>query len=224
MTDGGGDLNWDKESLHRIAAGLRAAIGELKESGSSATSSLQGAGFEGLSLSGMEAGDAALADAFEGFCEDWEWGVRALVQNANGLAARLGLAAGMAWSEDQYRAGTFKIAVNAFSAGGNPHASEAEVAKQSYSEIMGYDVDYSGESFDQAWSDIGQNWKDTGRDLSSSGQVGEMLDTGFDAAGLNDAQREAVLDEAYGPSPAERAAEAQQQGAHGEQGNQGGGH
>lgn len=162
----------------------------------------------GLSLSGMEAGDGGLADAFEGFCEDWEWGVRALVQNANALAERLGLAAGMAWSEDQYREGTFKVMANAFSSGGNPHATEEEVAGQSYSEILAYDVDYSGESFDQAWSDIGQNWKDTGRELSTNGQ----MDMAFDTAGVNEAQREAVMDEAYGPSPEERAAAAEQQG------------
>ncbi|MBR7678056.1 hypothetical protein KDA82_34765, partial [Streptomyces daliensis] len=76
-----------------IEKGLKKAIGELKESGSSATSSLQGAGFEELSLTHMEAGHPGLAGDFEDFCERWEWGVRALVQNANGLAQRLGLAA-----------------------------------------------------------------------------------------------------------------------------------
>lgn len=210
MTDGGGDLNWDQASLNQIAQGLKGAIGELKESGSSATSSLQGAGLSGLSLSAMEAGDGGLADAFEGFCEDWEWGVRALVQNANGLAERLGLAAGMAWSEDQYREGTFKVMTNAFSSGGNPHATEEEVAQQSYSEILAYDVDYSRESFEQAGEDITQNWQDTGRALSTEGFTGQRMDMAFDAAGLSEEQREAVLDEAYGPSPEERAAAQQQ--------------
>ncbi|WP_430542822.1 hypothetical protein [Streptomyces iconiensis] len=198
-----------------IEKGLKGAIGELKESGSSATESLQGAGFGGLSLTGMEAGHSGLAGDFEDFCEKWEWGVRALVQNANGLAQRLGLSAGMAYEEDQYAAGTMKVALNSVSYTGNPHATEEEVAKQGYGDIMTPDApDYSAESFQKAGDDITQEWKDTGRELTSEGRGGMYMDLTQGATGVSDEQVAAAQDRAFGPSPEERAAAQQpQQGA-----------
>ncbi|NSC24735.1 hypothetical protein FM076_27700 [Streptomyces albus subsp. chlorinus] len=192
-----------------IEKGLKGAIDELKQSGGGATDALQGSGVEELSLTGMEAGDGDVAHDFEDFCERWEWGVRALVQNANALAEKLGLSAGMAYEEDQYRSGTLKVAVNSLSPTGNPHATEEEIAKQSYGDILRPDApDYSAESWRQARGDIVQDWKDTGRELSTKGQTGAYMDAAFDSAGLTDQQREAVLDEAYGPSPQERARQA----------------
>ncbi|MGI5348332.1 hypothetical protein ACQEU8_09060 [Streptomyces sp. CA-250714] len=213
--DKGDGVQWNKESLNLIEKGLKGAIDELKQSGSSATSSLQGAGFGELSLSGMEMGHPGLATDFEDFCEKWEWGVRALVQNANGLAERLGLSAGMAHEEDQYRAGTLKVALNSVSYTGNPHATEEEVAKQGYGGILMPDApDWSGESWQQAGQDIKQDWQDTGRELTTKGRGGMYMDMAQDATGLSDEQIEAGRDRAFGPSPEERAA-TQQQGGEG---------
>jgi hypothetical protein len=217
--EGKGDgIRWNKESLNLIEKGLKGAIDELKQSGSSATASLQGAGFEGLSLTGMEMGHGGLAGDFEDFCEKWEWGVRALVQNANGLAERLGLSAGMAHEEDQYTAGTMKVALNSVSYTGNPHATEEEVAKQGYGDIMMPDApDWSGESWDKAGDQMSQDWKDTGRELTTKGRGGMYMDMAQDATGISDEQVEAAQDQAFGPSPEERAA-AQQNGDNGGQG------
>ncbi|WP_344569583.1 hypothetical protein [Streptomyces axinellae] len=199
-------MHWDKESLELVEKGLKGAIGELKESGSSATSSLQGAGFEGLALSGMEAGHAGLAGDFEDFCEKWEWGVRALVQNANALAQKLGLSAGMAYEEDQYAAGTMKIAANSLLLTGNPHASEEEIVRQGWGDIVKPDApDWSGESWEKAGHDIKQDWQDTGRELTSKGRGGMYMDLAQGATGVSDEEIAAQQEKLFGPSPEERA-------------------
>ncbi|MFF8283825.1 hypothetical protein ACF06W_13980 [Streptomyces albus] len=197
---------WNKESLDLIEKGLNGAINELKQSGSGATDALQGAGFEELSLTGMEMGHHGLSVDFEDFCEKWEWGVRALVQNANALAQKLGLSAGMSYEEDRYRAGTMKVAMNSVLYTGNPHASEEEVIKQSYGDILTPDApDWSGESWDKAGDQISQDWKDTGRELTSKGRGGMYMDVFQGATGVSDEQVQAKQDELFGPSPEERA-------------------
>ena len=179
------DLKFDKESLALITKGLNSAISELKDVGS-VTGSLQGSGFEEMSMTGMEAGRHGLADDFEDFCERWEWGVRALVQDANALAQRLGLAAGMVHEEDQYGAGTLKVGVNSLV--GNPHATEEEVAQQSWGDIFTPDClnpDCSAESFDRPGEEMAQTWKDTGRALTEAACGGLQSDLAMDAAGIS---------------------------------------
>ncbi|MDW6059302.1 hypothetical protein SAZ11_16365 [Streptomyces sp. FXJ1.4098] len=137
MSGGGGskepDLKLDKEALQDITKGLRAAISELKDIGS-ATDAVMGSGFEELSLTSMEAGHNGLAKDFEDFCERWEWGVRGLIQDANKLAKKVGLAAGMQWEEDRYIEGTYKVVAN--SVAGNPHLSEEEVTQKEWGELF----------------------------------------------------------------------------------------
>ncbi|MGP3971505.1 hypothetical protein [Streptomyces sp. 6N223] len=158
---GEADLSISQESVDLITRGLRAAMDELGVVGD-ATGALQGSGFDDMSLTEMEAGGGGLTEAFEGFCERWEWGVRGLIQDANVLAERLGLAAGMMWEEDQYWADTLAIGANAVLATGNPHATEEEVSGESFGDILTPDApDYSRESLGQAGSDIAQTWQDT---------------------------------------------------------------
>ncbi|MCT2590111.1 hypothetical protein LHJ74_09335 [Streptomyces sp. N2-109] len=200
-----GDLNISPTSLDLITKGLNAAMGELKEIGTS-TGALQGSGFESMAMTGMEAGGGGLADNFEDYCERWEWGVRALVQDANAIAQRLGLAAGMIWSEDQYWDGTFKIGVNSLV--GNPHATEEEVTQQNWGGLLTPDApDYSGESWDQAGQDIEQDWKDTGRALLTEGRGGDQAEQMNDALGIDQERFDQMVDDVYGPSPEERAAQ-----------------
>ncbi|SEQ46105.1 hypothetical protein [Streptomyces radiopugnans] len=211
---GDGDLKFSKEALDLIAKGLNGAIDELKQVGGSETDSLQGAGFDSMVLTAMEAGHPGLAGEFEGFCEDWEWGVRALVMDANALAARLDLAAGMVHAEDRYWDGTFKVAANSFA--GNPHLSEQEITQREWGELISLDnyrPDYSTESFRTAQQEMGQTWKDTARNVTGQGQGGFLNDLAMDAAGVEEHQRETVRDVMFGPSPEERAQQqAQQQG------------
>lgn len=174
---GDGDLEVSPAAVKNIQDGLRAAIGELRESGADAAGASLGAGFGDLSMTGMEAGHAGLATDFEDFCERWEWGVRALVQNASTLAQSLGIAAGTVWEEEQYLHGTFRVVANA--AYGNPHASEDEIEKKSWGDIFSADVykpDYSAESFEKGRKDMGQTWSDTGEELKSHGKIGSLND------------------------------------------------
>ncbi|MEW2418028.1 hypothetical protein AB0953_30590 [Streptomyces sp. NPDC046866] len=179
---GDGDLEVSPQAVAAIQNGLRAAIAELRESGDAAGAS-QGAGFENLSMTAMETGHGALSKDFEDFCERWEWGVRALIQDASTLAGNLGIAAGTMWEEDQYVQGAFKVAVNA--AWGNPHAGEDEIEQKAWGDIFTTDVykpDYSAESFEKGAQDIKQTWWDTKDTVTSTGRIGSLKDL-LDQAG-----------------------------------------
>ncbi|MGW5396801.1 hypothetical protein [Streptomyces sp. NPDC003952] len=174
---GDGDLEVSPAAVKNIRDGLRAAIGELRESSDAAGAS-QGAGFSDLSMTGMEAGHMGLSKDFEDFCERWEWGVRSLVQNASALAGNLGIAAGTVWEEEQYVQGAFKVVVNA-AVLGNPHASEDEIEQKSWGDMFSADAykpDYSAESFEKSAQDMGQTWSDTGDKLTSTGKIGSLND------------------------------------------------
>lgn len=210
---GDGDLQFSKEALDLITKGLNGAIDELKSAGGSTTGSLLGAGFSEMSMTAMEAGHSGLAKDFEDFCERWEWGVRALIQDANGLAARLGLAAGMVYSEEQYWEGTFKVAANSLA--GNPHLSEDEITGKEWGELISlenYKPDYSARSFQQAGDEMAQTWKDTGRSLLTEGAGGMRSDLINNALGIDDKTFNQALDDTFGPSPEERAQQQSRQG------------
>ncbi|MFD8965933.1 hypothetical protein ACFV0C_13210 [Streptomyces sp. NPDC059568] len=220
---GAGDLRFDEESVRRITEGLRAAVGELRDVGTG-TGAVLGKGFSDLSMTGMESGHHGLSADFEDFCERWEWGVRALVQDANTIASTLGLAAGLVWEEDQYLQGTFKIAVNA--AVGNPHASEEEITGQSWGEVFTPDYlspDYSAESFERAGDEAAQTWRDTGRTVLTEGQGGRQSRILNEMLGVDQEAFDQALDDTFGPSPEERAQQQRQgEGSGGSEGSGGG--
>ncbi|MGI5352662.1 hypothetical protein ACQEU8_31430 [Streptomyces sp. CA-250714] len=118
-----GQLQVPKETVRQLTKGIRDALGELREVGTDVDAA-QGSGFEEMALSKMEVGDQTLAKSFEGFCEQWEWGVRGLMADADAIAEGLGLAAGMSWEEDRYRSVAIKGSINALNPMGNPHASK----------------------------------------------------------------------------------------------------
>ncbi|MFJ9328101.1 hypothetical protein ACIRPN_11065 [Streptomyces sp. NPDC101230] len=212
---GAEDLNVDPVSVQQITSGLREAVAELREIGTG-TGAVLGKGLSDLSMTGMEAGHHGLSLDFEDFCERWEWGVRALVQDANAIAAKLGLAAGIVWEEDRYVEGTFKIAVNA--GVGNPHASEDEIVQQDWGDVFTPDYlspDYSRESFERTADEAGQTWKDTGRALVTEGNGGRQADQLNDLLGVDQEAFDRSVDEAFGPSPEERAGQQEQQGSGG---------
>src|SRR4051794_26650204 len=99
MGGGSEDLRIDADSVRQITQGLRDAVAELRDAGNG-TGSVMGKGFSELAMTGMEAGHHGLSVDFEDCCERWEWGVRALIQDANTIAKELGLAAGLVWEED----------------------------------------------------------------------------------------------------------------------------
>ncbi|MER5929827.1 hypothetical protein [Streptomyces sp. NPDC002054] len=176
---GDGELEISAQAVKGIQDGLRSAIAELRESGADAGGASLGAGFSDLAMTGMETGHPGLATDFEDFCERWEWGVRALVQDASGLASRLGIAAGTLWEEDQYQHGALKVFVNSLY--GNPYADEDEIEKKPWGEFIRppwevYKPDWSRESFGKAFDEMGNTWEDTGEKLTDSGRVGSLKD------------------------------------------------
>ncbi|MEU3252693.1 hypothetical protein [Streptomyces sp. NPDC006997] len=206
MGEDGVDLKLGREAVAKFTQGVGAVIDQLGDLGG-ATGSVMGKGFSELSMTGMEAGHHGLSVDFEDFCERWEWGVRALVADASALSNRLGLAAGMQWEHDQYVAGALKVGVNSVM-GGNPHASEEEIAQQDWGDVFTPDYlspDYSRESFEQAGRDIEQTWKDTGRTVMTEGQGGRQADLLNNALGVCDDEWNQALDDTFGPSPEERA-------------------
>ncbi|NUK11743.1 hypothetical protein HRW18_27965 [Streptomyces lunaelactis] len=216
MGGDGADLNFDKASVAKFTQGVGAAIDQLGELGG-ATGSVMGKGFSGLSMTGMEAGHHGLSVDFEDFCERWEWGVRALVSDAGAIANRLGLAAGTQWEHDQYVEGALKVGVNSVM-GGSPHATEEEITQQDWGDVFTPDYlnpDWSAESWDQAGQEMGQTWKDTGRTVLTEGRGGRQSELLNDALGISDDQWNQALDDTFGPSPEERAQQAQQQGESG---------
>ncbi|MFD6348588.1 hypothetical protein ACH4MA_05060 [Streptomyces roseolus] len=206
MGDGAKDLGIDQYTVRRLTQGIRNAVGELKEIGTG-TGAVLGKGFSELAMTGMEAGHHGLSTDFEDFCERWEWGVRAQVQDANAIAAKLGLAAGVLWEEDQYVESSLKFGVNAI-AGGSPYASEEDIAKQGWGDVLtpdALDPDWSGESWQRAGDDMAQTWKDTGRSLLTEGQGGERSRILNDLLGVDQERFDRAVDDTFGPSPEERA-------------------
>ena len=205
MSAGGKDLS--TQGLDEIAKGLTLALDELRELGMVGEAGA-GRGFGDLALSGLDLGHEGLAGSFSSFCERWEWGVRSLINEGNAFAAKTGLAAGTYYETDQYVEGTMKVAVNAVR--GNPYASEDEITRQSWGEILSdnayRDADYSEESFDKAWDNSVQGWKDASRDVMTSHTIGPLnpADT-HEYFGISDAEYDRMIDDASGPSPEERA-------------------
>lgn len=157
--DGGDGLNVSKETLAQITTGLQEAINELKQSGSTGQTAQMGSGIEELSLTNMQAGHAGLADDFNDFCENWEWGVRALMADANAIAERLGLAVGLQYEQDKYWEETFKGALHSANPLSNPGATEEEINGKGWTALASPESpDYSEESTAKAREEISGLW------------------------------------------------------------------
>ncbi|WP_097972468.1 hypothetical protein [Streptomyces sp. gb14] len=184
MSGENADLNVPPATLAQIARGIDLAHTELKELGMTGEATA-GRGFSDLALSGLELGHGGLTSTFETFCNRWEWGVRALSQRGNALAAGLGLSVGSFAEQEQYIKDSLKIAVN--STNGNPYLSEDEVKGMSWDSISKQHAwdnpDWSVDSFTDAHGEVKQQWKDTAYD------VGDAL---LDASGADAEQREEI--------------------------------
>jgi hypothetical protein len=186
-------------ALQETADGINEAVAELKALGF-AEGAEAGRGFSELELSGLETGHAGLRDAFEQFCERWEWGVRTLVQDGNQLAARLGLAAGRYHDMEQYALGLLKdVAVDV---GGNPHLTDEQAGQQSWQQLADGDrPDYSADSWDKAGQQMAAQWKAEGRNLAEGPLGLGRTAAGLAGAGDGFAQAE---DDVFGLGPEER--------------------
>ncbi|MGW1889661.1 hypothetical protein ACWCP6_05270 [Streptomyces sp. NPDC002004] len=205
------------DGLALITQGINGTLAELEELGMLGNANA-GRGFSDLELSGLQMGHEGLQSVFDSFCERWEWGVRALVNEANAFAEGVGLSAGTFNETDQYVEGTLKVATNDI--GGNPHLSEDQVTRMSPEELEKQTYlhpDYSRKSFEDAWEHSKQGWNDASRDVMTADRAGMQSITG-----MNDEQYDDFLKRGYGPTPEERAA-AEAARAHGQAATQDGG-
>jgi hypothetical protein len=191
-----GGFGVDPDALAETAKGISDAINGLKSLGIDESAEV-GRGFSNLALTGEQAGHPDAQSGLEEFCQRWSWGVRTLVQDGNQFAAMLHLSAGAYHDMEDYALGTLKdIAVDL---GGDPHAQDEQVEKQSWGQIARSDIpDYSAKSFDQAGHEIAGQWKAEGRDMFE-GQYGMNKEIA-DAAGVGQ-QFSQAEDAIFGPAP-----------------------
>ncbi|MBO8199327.1 hypothetical protein ACFW4X_19885 [Streptomyces smyrnaeus] len=204
------ELAAPKPALKLITKGINDALAELEELGMVGEAGV-GRGFSEVALNSLQLGHGGLTSAFGDFCDRWEWGVRALVQEGNSFAEGVGLSAGTLHQQDQYIQGAFKVAVNAGM--GNPYATEEEITGKDWGEVLSNnaytqirDADYSSESFQKARETSLQAWKTAAWDASTA-TASPVTDV-IDAAGLRD-DVDAKLRETIGPPPAEQTTQQQ---------------
>jgi hypothetical protein len=172
----------DRAALAETAQGLNDVIGALKGLGFDETADV-GRGFSGLALSGAQAGDSHVASAFVDFCDRWSWGVRALVQDGNQFAQRLGLTAGMYNDVENEVTGAIKDVVVA--GVGDPHMTDQQAAAASWSQdaaevtgahTQGGDMSWqqAGQAAEQQWEGVGQTALNTPEGLP----IKDLLDGG----------------------------------------------
>jgi hypothetical protein len=167
----------DRAALAEAAQGLNDVISELSGLGLDETGEV-GRGFSGLALSGLQAGDADLAGAFGNFCDRWSWGVRALVQDGNQFAQRLGLSAGLYSDVENQVTGAIKDIVVA--GAGDPHMSDQQAAAASWSqdaaEITGAQTQGGDMTPRQAVQAMKQQWDGVGQTAMSTPQAKTIKD------------------------------------------------
>src|SRR6201996_1638527 len=155
----------DRAALAETAKGLNDVIGALSGLGLDETGAA-GRGFSGRAMTGLEAGDSDLASAFGDFCDRWSWGVRALVQDGNQFAARLGLSAGMYSDVENQLTGAAKDVVVAVA--GDPHLTDQQAASSSWSVDAAGITGAQTPEGDLTWSQVGsqasQQWTQVGKD------------------------------------------------------------
>jgi hypothetical protein len=170
----------DRAALAQTAQGISDTISTLDPLGIEETAGV-GRGFSELALSGLQAGDAKLAQAFGGFCDRWSWGVRALMQDGSQFARRLGLAAGTYGMVEEQLTSAAKDALDAVA--GDPHVTEQQAASASWSQdaagVTGEETPGGQMTWSQAGQTAQQQWTAVGRralrKASSPTSVAELL-------------------------------------------------
>jgi hypothetical protein len=159
----------DPADLAAAARGIETVIGELSSLGIDALAGgQQGRGFDQLSLTGMQLGSASLRDVLDDYCNRWQWGVRALVQDAQAIAQALDLAAGTNLAVDQHVMESLKVlGASAFA---DPRAGEQEVMDASWRDLASgaTSSDYSVESFASAYDESKETWTAVGSNVAEN--------------------------------------------------------
>jgi hypothetical protein len=133
----GDRVNVSPQDLKAAAEGINAVIGELNSLAGDKVSGDVGRGFDDMKMSGLQIGTQECKDAFDRFCDRWQWGVRTLVKDANTIAELLGLDAGMYHDVDQFVGNTLKeLAVDAMSVVSDPHVTDQQADQMSWGQIV----------------------------------------------------------------------------------------
>ncbi|MBA2945870.1 hypothetical protein [Streptomyces himalayensis] len=162
---------FDPESAKRVEQGLTAAIRELEETGYFSITAQQGHGFQFMIMSGMEMGSGELADVFGQFCGRWALAIHSKMQDANDIARKLGLSAGLYHEQEEYVLGSLKEA--AVTAGSyNPQQGLADgekAADMSWGEIGDrVKPTFEADPSQPDWGAMGDQWKQVGEDFTTS--------------------------------------------------------
>jgi hypothetical protein len=169
MSDG---FSVDRGALRETAQGIDNTIGALKGLGFDEEADV-GRNFSVLELSGLQAGDSGVQQAFGSFCDRWSWGVRSLVQDGNQFASRLGITAGVYADTEDYLTGVAKDVLD--SVAGDPHMSDAQAAAASWSQDAGEVTGASDPDGNMTWAQAGhqaaQQWDGVGRDALAAPPV-----------------------------------------------------
>lgn len=186
--------------LDLIADGIDRALSELGKLGlvNDAGRSGTGRGFTDLEMDGMTIGDETVGAVFHSFCERWEWGVRALIDEGNAFAAAVGLAAGTMYQTDQTVKNSFKVGLNSLT--GNPYASEQQIDQESWGQLAkpGWlHPDYSEKSFRDGLAVSEQTLKGMGRDLATAEQL-PGVELAPSLTGMDQDQYNAAVNEEFG--------------------------
>jgi hypothetical protein len=167
----------DRAALAQTAQGLNDVISELSGLGFDETGEV-GRGFSELALSGLQVGDGELASAFSGFCDRWSWGVRALVQDGNQFAQRLGLSAGLYSDVEKQVTGAVRDVVVA--GVGDPHMTDQQAASASWSQdaamVTGAHTQGGDMTSQQAVQDMKQQWEGVGQTAMNTPQAKTVKD------------------------------------------------
>ena len=200
---GGGQPDLRVQGLGLIAEGINKALSELDSLGTVKGWAGAGRGFTGLEMDGKDAGDDHLGAMLHTFCERWQWGVRALIDEGNAFAEAMGLAAGTFHQTDDYVKDSLKIAYN--SVVGDPFASNDQVAGESLDQIN-HSVMTTGYG-EKDRENLLHSVKETGRGMAwdvatSEGVPGDPLSSALSGlAGPSDEDRDAAVEKVLGPRP-----------------------
>lgn len=163
---------FDAESARQVERGLTDAINELEETGYFSITAQQGHGFQSLRMSGMEMGSGELADAFGQFCDRWAPAIHSKMQDANDIARKLDLSAGLYHEQEEYVVGSLKEAM-VTAGSNNPQQGIAEgdkAADRSWGEVWD-SVRPRVPEVDTSQPDrgaMGEQWQQVGEDFSTS--------------------------------------------------------
>jgi hypothetical protein len=160
-------MNAVPSAMTEAARGIKDAVAELR-SVSGVGESAAGRGLTQLAyLLGRSAtGHDGLSQTLVDFFARWEWGLRSLVQKADGISDKL--AAGGAEYQQAENSVVGLLKKVTFDAVGDPHADPAAAAGMSWDQLAAPSVDVSPESFRGAADHAGEVWSSTIADAATN--------------------------------------------------------